>query len=269
MVWAAAKAYRGGNGGPHAGTFKSGDASGTSVPSTLVHVSLALLLAAGLLGTEFDGRSALVVVAATAVPDLDVALEPLLSGAHRSVGHNFVLPALLFVALAADARRGPDSLLRRRYGDRGVTLAFTAVVCLFGAGIVPDLVVGGINAFYPLHDAFYTVDGRLFYSTDRGWVQTFVDLSPDGPEPQRTTSNFDFRTVLDAEPTLGVEQSGGGGGEGGGGGDGGSQRVERLFPVAMTGFRAWLLPLAAFVTGTRLWRARRSANAGVDGGDGA
>ena len=239
------------------------------MPSTLVHVSLALLLAAGVLGPEFDGRSALVVAAATAVPDLDVALEPVLSGAHRSVGHNFVLPGLLVLALAADLRRGPDSLLHRRYGDRGVTLAFTAVVCLVGAGIVPDLVVGGINAFYPLHDAFYTVDGRLFYSTDRGWVQTFVDLSPDGPEPQRTTSNFDFRTVLDAEPTLGVEQSGGGGGEGGGGGDGGSQRVERLFPVAMTGFRAWLLPLAAFVTGTRLWRARRSANAGVDGGDGA
>jgi hypothetical protein len=232
------------------------------VPSTLVHVSLALLLAAGLLGPEFDGRSVLVVAAATAVPDLDVALEPLLSGAHRSVGHNFVLPALLFVALAADIRRGPDSLLRRRYGDRGVTLGFTAVVCLFGAGIVPDLVVGGINAFYPIHDAFYTVDGRLFYSTDRGWVQTFVDLSPDEPEPQRTTSNFDFRTVLDAEPTLGVEQSGGGGG---GGGSRQPQRTERLFPIAMTGFRAWLLPLAAFVTGTRLWRARQSADAGGDG----
>jgi hypothetical protein len=238
------------------------------VPSTLVHVSLALLLAAGLLGPEFDGRSVPVVAAATALPDLDVALEPLLSGAHRSVGHTFFLPAILLVALAVDVRRGPDSLLRRRYGDRGVTLAFTAVVCLFAAGIVPDLVVGGINAFYPVHDAFYTVDGRLFYSTDRGWVQTFVDLSPEEPKPQRTTSNFDFRTVLDAEPTLGVEQSGGGGG-GGGGGNGGPQRVERLFPVAMTGFRAWLLPLAVFVTSTRLWRVRRSADAGVDGGDGA
>ena len=233
------------------------------MPSTLVHISLALLLAAGLLGSEFDGRAVVVVAAATALPDLDVAIEPILSGAHRSVGHTFVLPALLFVALAIDIRRGPDSVLRRRYGDRGVTLAFTAVVCLFGAGIVPDLVVGGINAFYPIHDVFYTVDGRLFYSTDRGWVQTFVDLSPDDPEPQRTTSNFDFRTVLDAEPTLGVEKSGGGGGGGGdgGGSDGGQQRVERLFPIAMTGFRAWLLPLAAFVTGTRLWRSRRSTDA--------
>jgi len=228
------------------------------VPSTLVHVSLALLLAAGVLGSDFDGRSALVIAAATVLPDLDVALEPLLSGAHRSVGHTLLFPALLFVGVAADVRRGPDSLLRRRYGDRGVTLAFTAVVCLFGAGIVPDLVVGGVNALYPIHDAFYTVDGRLFYSTDRGWVQTFVDLSPGETDPQRTTSNFDFRTVLDAEPTLGVENSGGGGGNGGGGG---SQRVERLFPVAMTGFRAWLLPVAAFVTGTRLWQARRSAAA--------
>jgi membrane-bound metal-dependent hydrolase YbcI (DUF457 family) len=219
------------------------------VPSTLVHISLALLLAAGLLGTEFDARSVLVVAAATAVPDLDVAVEPVLSGAHRSVGHTLVLPALLFVLLAADLRRGPDSLLRRRYGDRGVTLAVTSVVCLLAAGIVPDLVVGGVNALYPIHDTFYTVDGRLFYSTDRGWVQTFVDLSPSEPEPKRTTSNFNFRTVLDAEPTLGVESDDSGG-------DGGSQRVERLFPVAMTGFRAWLLPLAAFVTGTRLWRSR-------------
>jgi len=235
------------------------------VPSTLVHISLAALLAAGLLGPEFDGRSVLVIAAATALPDLDVAIEPVLSGAHRSVGHTFVLPALLFAALAIDVRRGPDSLLRRRYGDRGVTLAFTAVTCLLCAGIVPDLVVGGINAFYPVHDAFYTVDGRLFYSTDRGWVQTFVDLSPDEPEPRRTTSNFDFRTVLDAEPTLGAEDSGGGGGDGDGADDG-PQRVERLFPVAMTGFRAWLLPLAAFVTGTRLWRARRD-RADVAGGE--
>ena len=222
------------------------------MPSTLVHVSLALLLAAGLLGPEFDRRAVVVVAAATALPDLDVALEPVLSGAHRSVGHTFVLPAILAAALAADVRRGPESVLRRRYGRRGVTLAAVAVACLFGAGIVPDLVVGGVNALYPLHDAFYTIDGRLFYSTDRGWVQTFVDLSPEEPAPQRTTSNFDFRTVLDAEPTLGVESAGDGGG------DGGSGRTERLFPVAMTGFRAWLLPLAAFVTGTRLWRAGRT-----------
>nr|WP_305149121.1 metal-dependent hydrolase [Halobellus litoreus] len=221
------------------------------------------MLAAGLLGEEFDARSALVVAAVTVIPDLDVALEPVLSGAHRSVGHTFLLPAILFAALLWDSRRGTASALRRRYGARGVRVAFVAVFCLFGAAIVPDLVVGGVNALYPLHDTFYTVDGRLFYSTDRGWVQTFVDLSPDEPTERRTTGNFDFRTVLDAEPTLGVEQSGSGGS--GAGGDGGSQRVERLFPVAMTGFRAWLLPLSAFVTVTRLWRAHRTSGGDAGG----
>jgi hypothetical protein len=231
------------------------------VPSTLVHVALAFLLAAGLLGEEFDARSALVVAVATVLPDLDVALEPILSGAHRSVGHTLLLPGLLFAALVLDARRGEQSAIRRRYDDRGLRVAFVAVCCLFGAAIVPDLVVGGVNAFYPLHDAFYTVDGRLFYSTDRGWVQTFVDLSPDEPAESRTTENFAFRTVLDAEPTLGVDRTGGGGG-----GDGSApERVERLFPIAMTGFRAWLLPLSAFVTGVRLWRSRRADAPARDG----
>ncbi|MFB6252790.1 MAG: metal-dependent hydrolase [Halobellus sp.] len=220
------------------------------MPSTLVHVAIALLLAAGLLGEAFDRRSALVIAGATILPDLDVALEPILSGAHRSVGHTFLLPTLVLAVLLWDTQFRADSWLRERYGERGVNVAFVAVVCLFGAAIVPDLVVGGVNAFYPLHDQFYTVDGRLFYSTDRGWVQTFVDLSPPA-QPQdrpRTTGNFDFRTVLDAEPTLG--QSGGDGGSAGS-----QQPVERLFPVAMTGFRAWLLPLSAFVTGVRLRQA--------------
>ncbi|MFB6090679.1 MAG: metal-dependent hydrolase [Halobellus sp.] len=216
------------------------------MPSTLVHVAIALLLSAALLGESFDRRSALVVVGATVLPDLDVALEPIISGAHRSVGHTFLLPALLLTALVWDVRVRPRSAIRERYGARGVEVAFVAVGCVFGAAIVPDLVVGGVNAFYPIHDQFYTVDGRLFYSTDRGWVQTFVDLSPPEPETQqkpRTTGNFDFRTVLDAEPTLGAE------------GDGDGKRVERLFPIAMTGFRAWLLPLAAFVTAVRLRRS--------------
>ncbi|MDQ2054721.1 MULTISPECIES: metal-dependent hydrolase [Halobellus] len=230
------------------------------MPSTLVHVALALLIAAALLGEEFDGRSALVVTAATVLPDLDVALEPILSGAHRSVGHTLLFPAALFALLWWDARRGADSIVRQRYGNRGLRVAFVAVGCLFGAAIVPDLVVGGVNAFYPLHDTFYTVDGRLFYSTDRGWVQTFVDLSPPETESRRTTENFAFRTVLDVEPTLGVETASGDGSSG----SGQPQRVERIFPVAMTGFRAWLLPLSAFVTAVRLWQTRRATGAGAD-----
>ncbi|MGQ4554852.1 metal-dependent hydrolase [Halobellus sp. GM3] len=227
------------------------------MPSTLVHIALALLLAAGLLGEEFDGPSALVVTGATALPDLDVALEPFVSGAHRSVGHTLLLPAAGFAVLLWDVRRGERSYVRRRYGARGVRVAFVAVFCVFGAAIVPDMVVGGVNAFYPLHDAFYTVDGRLFYSTDRGWVQTFIERSPGATAEPRTTRNFAFRTVLDAEPTLGVDQTGSGGDSGDA-----PERVERIFPVAMTGFRAWLLPLSAVVTGVRLWQAHRTVREG-------
>jgi hypothetical protein len=114
---------------------------------------------------------------------------------------------------------------------------------MFAAGIVPDLLVGGINLFYPIHDQFYTVNGRLFYSTDRGWVQTFFEQQRSQTEPPRTTANFDFRTVLDAEPTIGANSD-----------QGGSQRVERIFPVAMSGFRAWLIPVAVSITAIRLMR---------------
>ncbi|SFR61872.1 metal-dependent hydrolase [Halogeometricum limi] len=214
------------------------------MPSTIVHLALAGLLAAALLGDDFDGRSLLVVFAFTALPDLDVVAEPFLPGAHRSLGHTFLLPLLLFAVLAWDTRRGAASLLWRRYGARGVKVAWMAALCLLAAGILPDLFVGGVNAFYPVHDRFYTFDGRLVYSTDRGWVQTFVELSPPDPKPTRTTANFQFRTVLDAEPTRGVEATPGEG------------RVERIFPVATTGFRFGMVLLALVVVPVRLWGSR-------------
>ncbi|ERG95083.1 metal-dependent hydrolase [Haloquadratum walsbyi] len=221
------------------------------MPSTLVHISLGLLLAVGVLGNQFTGRHAVIIAGATALPDLDVALEVVFSGAHRAVGHTFVLPALLILGLVWETQWRQQSLLRQRYGDSGVEISFLAVGCMFAAGIVPDLVVGGVNIFYPLHDAFITVDGRLLYSTDRGWVQTFIESSTSPDSSQlRTTENFEFRTVIDAEPTLGTDADSGGG-------ESGQPQVERIFPVAMTGFRGWLLPLATAVISLRLYRARR------------
>jgi hypothetical protein len=220
------------------------------VPSTLVHISLGLLLAAGVLGDQFTGRRVLIIAGATALPDLDVALEVVFSGAHRAVGHTFVLPALLIIGLIWETRWRQRSILRQRYNDTGVRISFLAVGCMFAAGIVPDLVVGGVNVFYPFHDAFMTVDGRLLYSTDRGWVQTFIESSTSSDATQsRTTQNFEFRTVIDAEPTLGADTDSGNA-------ESEQPQVERIFPVAMTGFRGWLLPLATAVTSLRLYRAR-------------
>lgn len=109
------------------------------------------------------------------------------------------------------------------------TLVHVALGLLIAAGIVPDLAVGGVNAFY---------------STDRGWVQTCFERTRPEQRQVRTTKNVDFRTVLDAEKTLADDAD--------------AKHVERIFPVAMTGFRAWLLPVAVVVTGVRLRHAKRS-----------
>jgi membrane-bound metal-dependent hydrolase YbcI (DUF457 family) len=214
------------------------------MPSTIVHLAIAGLVAAALLGEEFDARSALVVAGFTVLPDLDVLAEPVLPGAHRSLGHTLLLPTLVFAVLLWDTRRGAASALFRRYGVRGLKVAWVGALCLLGAAILPDLFLGGVNALYPLHDRFYVFNGELYYSTDRGWVQTFVDLSPPEPsaEPNsvRTTANFRFRTVLDAAPTRGVEQTVE------------EERVERLFPVAMAGFRFALVLVSAAVVAVRL-----------------
>ena len=210
------------------------------VPSTLVHVSLGLIIGAAVLGGRFDLRPAILIVVLTALPDIDVFIEPVLSGAHRSVGHTILLPVVIIAILSSGWL---DRWLSTWDGSNGKPTAFVAVGCMFAAGIVPDLLVGGINLFYPIHDQFYTVKGRLFYSTDRGWVQTFFEQQRSQTEPPRTTANFDFRTVLDAEPTIGANSD-----------QGGSQRVERIFPVAMSGFRAWLIPVAVSITAIRLMR---------------
>jgi hypothetical protein len=204
------------------------------MPSTLVHVAMGALFGAALLGSDFDRRAAAAVAAAAALPDLDVAVEPFLSGAHRSLGHTFLLPVALGAFVLWDTRYRRSSWLRTRFGGRGVRVAWASLFALVGAGIVPDLTVGGVNAFYPLHDAFYTLDGRVLYSTDRGFVQTLVDLSPPESKPQRTTDNFAFRTVLDARPAAETKNP------------------ERIFPVAMTGYRFGVLVLSTVVVAARL-----------------
>jgi len=147
------------------------------VPSTLVHVAVGGLVGAALLGDRFTPRAIAVVLVAAAIPDLDSFLAPVIAGAHRSALHTLVVPALLGFAVYADARR-EDSWLRARWGSDGAYVAGVAVAALLAGGILPDMVTNGVNALWPVHDQFYTVDGELKLSTTEGVVQTFVDLSP-------------------------------------------------------------------------------------------
>jgi hypothetical protein len=207
------------------------------VPSTLVHVAVAGLVGCALLAEDFSPRAVGVVLAAGAVPDLDTFAGLVLPGAHRSLLHTLLLPLLLGGLLYADTRRGDESVLRRHWGPSAPRVGWVALAGLLVGGIAPDLATNGVNAFYPLYDAFYAVNGELLLSNQRGVVQTFVELRPD--QPAQTTETLHYSTGVD--PTPGRE----------------SADVERVFPLATSGIQL-LLVVAGFGTvALRLWLDRR------------
>ncbi|UPV74770.1 metal-dependent hydrolase [Halorussus limi] len=242
------------------------------MPSTVVHVALAGLVGTALLADHFDWKAVVVVMAAVALVDFDVFLGFWIAGAHRAAFHTLLLPFLAGVALWWDSTRRDRSLLRSRWGARGVRVAWVSVFAVVFAGIGLDAFFNGANLFYPLHDRFYTFSGKVFYSTEEGFVQTLV--------------NVDFGALADAvlpDKTGGAGADAGSGGASGGstGGSGGesdtarttenthystgidptkgaeSDSVERLFPIAYTGERALLALTGYSVVGLRVWMERR------------
>jgi membrane-bound metal-dependent hydrolase YbcI (DUF457 family) len=209
------------------------------MPSTLVHVALGGLVGAALLTSEFDVRAVVVVVAVTAFPDVDALAGLVLPGAHRSLFHSFLLPAVVCGLLLADTLRA-NSLLRTRYGTRGVRLAWVSLAAMVFGGILPDLFTNGVNAFYPAVDAFYTVDGKLLLSDQRGLVQTFVEVQPLAQaEPRPTTRTLHYSTPVDPSP--GSEP----------------ENVERVAPVFQAGWELMLVLVSGLVVAFRLWDAGR------------
>ncbi|WP_248896502.1 metal-dependent hydrolase [Haloplanus halobius] len=205
------------------------------MPSTVVHLAIGGVVAAALLGDEFDRRSVAVVLAVTAVPDLDTFAGLYLQGAHRALLHTLVLPAAAATILAYDTRYRPLLRIRDRFGPRGIRVAWVAVVALTFGGVLPDLMTNGVNAFYPFYDRFYTVNGELLLSNQRGVVQTFVDLSA---APERTTENTHYWTGVDPSP----------------GND--PRNAERIFPVVRSGFQLLVVLLAAVTLAARFWEER-------------
>lgn len=243
------------------------------MPSTVVHVALAGLVGTALLAEHFDGKAVLVVMAATAFIDLDVFVGMVLQGTHRAAFHTLLLPGLAGALLWWDLRgrdlawvrsrqwTGTQSLVRSRWGARGVRVAWVSIVAVTLAGIGPDVFFNGANLLYPVHDQFFDLSGKLLYSNQRGFVQTMVDLdvqsllesvtgtgSESGTganggastEPAQTTENTHYRTGVD--PSRGDEP----------------KNVERIFPIAMTGERALLSLTGYTVVGLRLWMDRRT-----------
>lgn len=207
------------------------------MPSTVVHLAFAGMIAAALLGEAFDRRALLAVFAVTAIPDLDSFIALVSSAGHRTALHTLLFPAVLAVAIWIDTRVRANSWLASRWGPAGVRVAWVSVLCLAVAGIGLDLFSpGGANPLWPLHDQLYIVDGKLELSSRRGIVQTFVDLSDNGvPEPSALGSSGEVTvtTGVDPAPTDGAEP------------------VDRIFPVARAGWQLLLLVVGTAVTAAR------------------
>ncbi|MFB6307915.1 MAG: metal-dependent hydrolase [Haloarculaceae archaeon] len=207
------------------------------MPSTLVHVAFAGLLAAALLGDTFDGRALLVVLAVTAIPDLDSFLALLWTPAHRTVLHTLVIPILAGGLLWYDLRVRDRSFVAGRWGPRGVRIAWVSVLAFAVAGIALDLFSGGAVALWPVDSNFYVIRGKIELSNQRGIVQTFVDLDPETPQTGPTSPGNATEIHVDTgvDPTEGTEP----------------KNVERVFPVVRSGWQLLVVLVGTGVTAAR------------------
>lgn len=204
------------------------------MPSTLVHVAFAGMIAAALLGSYFDRRSLIVVVGVTALADFDTFLDLFVDFGHRTFGHTLLWPILAGLLLWIDLRR-EDPFVRRRWGESGIRVAGVTVLAFAAAAVGLDLFTGGVNAFWPLHDQLYAVDGTVELSSRRGIVQTFIDLQggTEGADSAALGNASEVHVSTGVVPDEGT--------------------TERIFPVVRSGWHLLLLVTGTFVTGARFF----------------
>jgi hypothetical protein len=217
------------------------------VPSTVVHVAFAGLIGVALLGEEFDTRAILIVMAVTALVDLDTFIGLYAPGTHRAALHNVWVAAVPAAAIFWDTRVRERSTLRARWGAHGYHLAWVTVVAVLVGHVLFDAFFNGVNLFWPVYDRFFDLSGELLISDQRGIVQTFVEFeTTEGTTTvadstaQGTTENTHYSTGVD--PTR----------------DEPPEDVERVFPIAGSGER-FVLTVAGFLAvGYRIVEDQRS-----------
>ena len=221
------------------------------MPSTIVHAGFALLLAAALLRGTLDRRVLAVLLVIVVAPEADALAGPWLDGAHRALLHTLLLPALAGGVLYWDTRVRDASRLRGRWGRRGVQLAWVALFAhVFAHALLDYTHLEGINPLYPVYDRFVTLEGELALSTTDGLVQTFVDLEFGGGTERvaadvgATGTTADTHVDNPVEPDAAVE-------------DESPESVERIFPIADSGWQLYLLLTGLFVLVARRFQDRQ------------
>ncbi|MFB6201282.1 MAG: metal-dependent hydrolase [Halorhabdus sp.] len=220
------------------------------MPSTVVHLALAGLIAAALLRESFGLRALAVIGALVVVPDLDAFAGLVIEGGHRSVLHTLLVPLTLAGLIVSDTHLRETSWLEQRFDGHGPRVAWVGVVAIAFAAIGPDLFGAGANIFYPIHDQFYSFTGKIELSNQRGLVQTFVDLAPepvenggrDGGGDIAIGSSEEVHISSGIDPQAGAEP----------------ENVERMFPIVRSGQQLLLVLTSMMVVGTRLVETRRS-----------
>ncbi len=228
------------------------------MPSTLVHVALAGLVACTLLRTAFSGRAVAVVCGAVVLIDFDVFVGWFVLGAHRAAFHTVLLPAVLVAVLAYDVRVAERSRLAERFGETAPRVGGVAVTAVVVAGVLPDLVTNGVNVLWPIHDQFYALNGEAKLSDRRGLIQTFVEEETS----KGSTEDTQFRTGADPEPddTSSAEEiadAATGNGEGTTETESQEPPPERVFLLVNSGLELLLVGAGTVLTSFRLWEHRR------------
>lgn len=216
------------------------------MPSTVVHVAFALLVAAGVLGSAYDKRALVVVGTVAVLPDLDVFVSLVAESTHRAAFHTLLIPLVGTAGLYYDTRIRGSSWLRERYGTWGVQVAWASLAGFTFGGIGLDLFTPlGVNVFYPVYDQFVSLDGRAGYSTAQGLFQTFAEFNGQGStggggaptvDVGQRGSTRDVHVGSGVDPSKGKEPAG----------------VKRTFPIAYRGWHLTLLAASLLVTVVRL-----------------
>ena len=218
------------------------------MPSTVVHLALAGLIAAALLRESFGLRALAVIGVLVIIPDLDAFAGFVIEGGHRSVLHTLLFPLALAGLIAIDTRVRETSWLEQRFDGHGPRVAWVGVLAITFAAIGPDLFGAGANIFYPVHDQFYAFTGKIELSNQRGLIQTFVDLTPEPVESGGGSGGGDIAVGSSKEvhissgidPQAGDEPA----------------NVERIFPIVRSGQQLLLVLTSLVVVGSRLVETR-------------
>lgn len=206
------------------------------MPSTVVHVALAGMMGVALLGDKFDTKGILVVMAVAAIIDLDTFVGIYVPGTHRAAFHNVFVVLIPAALLVWDVKYREESYVLDRWGEYGYRVAWVSLVCLLFAHILLDAFYNGVNLFWPLHDRFYDLSGKLIVTDQRGIVQTFVELEAgdDGSTgvadstARGTTEDTHYWTGFDPGPDA-------------------DEDTERIFPIAYSG-ELFVVAVAGYLT---------------------